>query len=310
MDKISVLMSTYREPIEWIKLSVESIINQTYKNIEYIIIVDDPDNKELISFLSDYENRFEFVKVVINEKNIGLVASLNKGLKYCSGEYIARMDADDISNKERFEKQLDLMKQYSYDIVGCAYELFYEDTVLRIASGVFTDEFCKKVLCYESCVAHPAWLVKKEVYDSLNGYRDIDACEDLDFLQRAAYKGFKIGNSREVLLRYRDNPKSISHNKVTRQRAITTYISESYRKGNIISEDEYNKFLNSERYKKICESEQYIIHQEEIYKNVNSSKLEKYNAFCKLLMQPRYVKSKIIRRRINNWKKQELNKNK
>ena len=91
MDKISVLMSTYREPIEWIKLSVESIINQTYKNIEYIIIVDDPDNKELISFLSDYENRFEFVKVVINEKNIGLVASLNKGLKYCSGEYIARI---------------------------------------------------------------------------------------------------------------------------------------------------------------------------------------------------------------------------
>lgn len=310
MDKVSVLMSTYKEPIEWIKLSIESILFQTYTNIEFVIIVDAPDNKELINLLHEYEKEYDCIKLIINEKNIGLVASLNKGLEYCTGKYIARMDADDISDKKRLEKQIELMKKEKYDMVGCAYHVFYDDKILRTAKSVFTDEYCKKVLYYESCVCHPSWIATKTVYDKLNGYRDIDACEDLDFLQRVAYNGFKIGNSREVLLKYRDNPNSISHNKVTRQRAITTCICEAYRKGRIVSESEYNDFLSSERYKKICDKEQYIIQQEETYKSMNSTKSDKYKALCSLLMQPRYLESKFVRKRINNWKKQELNKNK
>ena len=75
---ISVVMSTYREPIKYIKESVNSILHQTYKDIEFIIIVDDPDNFELIQYLKNISHSDERIKLYINEKNIGLTASLNK----------------------------------------------------------------------------------------------------------------------------------------------------------------------------------------------------------------------------------------
>ena len=101
MDKVSVIMSTYKEPIEWIQQSVDSILNQTYKNLEFIIIVDNPEYAELVSLLNDYADSDDRISVVVNNNNIGLVKSLNKALSFCTGEYVARMDADDISLPER-----------------------------------------------------------------------------------------------------------------------------------------------------------------------------------------------------------------
>ena len=101
MDKISVIMSTYKEPIEWIRRAIESILNQTYKNLEFIIVVDAPTYKELISLLNNYKDKDDRVKVVVNDSNIGLVESLNKALSLCNGSYVARMYADDKSLPER-----------------------------------------------------------------------------------------------------------------------------------------------------------------------------------------------------------------
>ena len=82
MDKISVIMSTYKEPIEWIRRAIESILNQTYKNLEFIIVVDAPTYKELISLLNNYKDKDDRVKVVVNDSNIGLVENLNKRYHY------------------------------------------------------------------------------------------------------------------------------------------------------------------------------------------------------------------------------------
>lgn len=106
MEKISVIMSTFNEKLEWVKEAIDSIINQTYRNIEFIIIVDNPNNIELKNMLEQYCIEDDRIKIIVNEFNIGLVKSLNKALKICSGEFIARMDADDISVKYRLEKQL------------------------------------------------------------------------------------------------------------------------------------------------------------------------------------------------------------
>ena len=66
MDKVSVIMSTYKEPIEWIQQSVDSILNQTYKNLEFIIIVDNPEYVELVSLLNDYADSDDRISVVVN----------------------------------------------------------------------------------------------------------------------------------------------------------------------------------------------------------------------------------------------------
>ena len=79
-ELVSVVMSTYNEKEVHLRKSIESIINQTYQNIEYIIILDNPDNKLLYKILKEYESKDNRIKVIVNKENIGLVDSLNKGI--------------------------------------------------------------------------------------------------------------------------------------------------------------------------------------------------------------------------------------
>lgn len=304
MDKVNVIMSTYKEPIEWIQQSVDSILNQTYKNFEFIIIVDNPKYKELISLLNDYADTDERISVIVNNNNIGLVRSLNKALSQCKGDYVARMDADDVSLPERLAHQIDYMNNKDYDLIGCFYEVFYEDKVLRVAKGAKTHEICTKVLQYESCSAHPAWMVRKKVFDELGGYRDFDACEDYDFLIRTSLAGYKIGNIPEVLLRYRDNPKSISHEKSGKQYSITQLLAENYRRGNKTEIKEYQSYLASPEHKKIQTTYKTIasIDRERFFAD---KKIKKTICLCRLLCFHEFRKMKNIRRRINRWKKTE-----
>ena len=109
---ISVLMSVYHEPIDWLALSVDSILNQSFSDFEFIIIVDDPNNQEAINYIRQKEEEDNRIVLLINEENVGLTKSLNKGLKIAKGNYIARMDADDISYPERFEKQFTFMESH------------------------------------------------------------------------------------------------------------------------------------------------------------------------------------------------------
>ena len=106
MPKITVLMSIYKEPIDWMILSIDSIIEQTYKDFEFIIINDNPERLDNTKLLEKYLKKDSRIKIVNNSENIGLTKSLNKGLAVSTGEYIARMDADDISLPTRFEKQI------------------------------------------------------------------------------------------------------------------------------------------------------------------------------------------------------------
>ena len=93
-------MSSYNEPIEYVQKAVNSILNQTYKYFEFIIVIDNPNNSELISFLSSTANKDERIILLINKRNIGLAMSLNRALSVSTGGFIARMDADDIKARE------------------------------------------------------------------------------------------------------------------------------------------------------------------------------------------------------------------
>ena len=112
---VSVVMSVYNSE-QTIKMSIESILNQTYKDLELIIIEDgSSDNTPFIC--KEYEKKHENVFVYSNNKNIGLTKSLNIGIKKSKGKFIARQDADDFSEPNRFERQM--VNIFKYNLDGC-----------------------------------------------------------------------------------------------------------------------------------------------------------------------------------------------
>ena len=118
MSNISVIMSVYKESPQILEQAIESILNQTFRTFEFIIILDNPSNFEaekIIRKFSNQDNRIIYVK---NEMNMGLSKSLNKAILISKYEYIARMDADDISLPTRLEDQLLYMKKNNLDLVG------------------------------------------------------------------------------------------------------------------------------------------------------------------------------------------------
>ena len=114
MPKVSILMPVYNAE-KYLIEAVDSILNQTFRDWELIIINDGSTDRsrELLSQIAD--NR---VIIVDNETNLGLINTLNKGINLCKGEYIARMDADDISTPERIEKQVQFMDSHPHHIMS------------------------------------------------------------------------------------------------------------------------------------------------------------------------------------------------
>lgn len=246
--RISVLMSTYKEPLEWTETAINSILNQTYHDIELVVIVDDPQNKELIEKLQEIQSKNKALKIIVNRYNMGLVKSLNNGLNYCTGKYIARMDADDISLPTRLEEELNFLTKYGYDIVGCRFESFFENEVVGSRAVPSKSNICAKMLKYTDCVAHPTWLVKKDVYKNLEGYREIDACEDYDFLIRASLKGYEIACINKCLFRYRHNPESISSKNTVLQGITSNMLRKFYRSKKVWAYSDYLEWRGSDAY--------------------------------------------------------------
>lgn len=224
MEKISVIMSAYNESERDLSLSIESILLQTYTNLEIIIINDNPQNLELESVLNSISD--SRVHVIKNSQNIGLVNSLNKAIAISTGDYIARMDADDISIIDRIEKQVNYLKSNNYDLIGGMIRKIDENGSF-ISNEVrfqFQYEKIKKIIRYGNQFAHPTFLGKREVFVEL-GYRQIPYCEDYDFIIRAIEKGMIIGNYPEVCLYYRIRDNGISESHLSIQMLNSEYIA-------------------------------------------------------------------------------------
>lgn len=236
---ISVIMSTYKEDERLLRESIESILNQTYRDFEYIIILDYPDNDVHKSVIEEYALKDNRIHFYINEKNMGLTDSLNRGLSLCHGEYIARMDADDISLPNRLERQMKYLEKNHYDLIGGITEMINENgTLLYSIKSVPTDpKKINKALCYSQCIAHPTWLGRKEVFEKNAGYRHMPLCEDYDFTLRAVLNGFVISNLNEPVLKYRMTSNSISRSNLFEQYLYMSYITNEYKNKRVASVD-------------------------------------------------------------------------
>ena len=236
---ISVIMSTYKEDERLLRESIESILNQTYRDFEYIIILDYPDNDVHKRVIEEYALKDDRIHFYINEKNMGLTDSLNRGLSLCHGEYIARMDADDISLPDRLERQMKYLEKNHYDLIGGITEMINENgSLLYSIKSVPTDsKKINKALRYSQCIAHPTWLGKKEVFEKNAGYRHMPLCEDYDFTLRAVLNGFVISNLNEPVLKYRMTSNSISRSNLFEQYLYMSYITNEYKNKRVASVD-------------------------------------------------------------------------
>ena len=280
--KISVLMTVYKETKEELKEAFESIINQTYKNLEIIVVFDYPEEKWRVDFIKKYrDNR---VKIIVNKKNIGLPLSLNRALKEVTGDYIARMDSDDVSILDRFEKQIKFMEENNCDLVGSYMTYFYDGKDQQVAIYPTKSDSINKLLRYKSCVLHPTWFAKPEIFTKLNGYRNIFAVEDYDFLVRAALNGFKLANYPEVLYRCRLTENSISRSNPGRQELVASYLRKKYRKNIIPTKKEIDIFVNSKSFEKKLKSYNFYCGMKDKRARYRSKKFPMFYIYTLLLL--------------------------
>lgn len=246
MCLVSVIMSTYKEEEIFLRQAIESILDQTYKDFEYIIILDNPDNDLHKRIIQEYTNNDKRIKFYVNEKNMGLTASLNKGLGLAKGKYICRMDADDISINNRIENQKKYIEENDYDLIGGISQMIDENgkSIYSIKKVPTNMDKIKKALRYNQIISHPTWFGKKEVFDKLNGYRNMPLCEDYDFTLRAVLNGYKISNIDETVLKYRMTSSSISRSNLYEQYLFARFITKKYSENKIADIKEAKQYVN------------------------------------------------------------------
>lgn len=274
--KISVIMSAYNESLDELNKSIDSIKNQTYQNIEFIIVGDNPENKNIkMAVQTANDQRIKFIE---NEENIGLVLSLNKAISKATGNFIARMDADDISKENRLKDELRYMQRNNLDIVGSFIEIVDEKGTVQkdVMRFPITTSHVKWFMRWGSCLAHPTWLVKSKVYHDLNGYRNVPRCEDYDFVLRAIAHGYKVGNIPKVELSYRIRQSGVSKSHEAEQFLLRDYLAKNMKQIDLLTEESIAEFLNSETFYRQLEQLSYYKNSKQIIKT--GTKIEKIKA--------------------------------
>ena len=162
---VSVVMSVYNSELS-LKKSIESIIRQSYENIEFLIM-DDASSDNSLNIINQFQKIDKRIKIFKNKKNVGLTKSLNLLIKETKGELIARQDADDISKKERIKKQVDYITHKNLDASTTRAKIIEENRVTPRFSYLLP----KKILIrYKNPYIHGSLVIKKTVLKEVNNY--------------------------------------------------------------------------------------------------------------------------------------------
>lgn len=266
--KVTVLMSVYNGE-RYLNEAVDSILSQTFTDFEFLII-DDASTDRTPEILRGYDD--PRIRIVTNEENLGLTKSLNKGLALARGEYIARMDADDISAPERLEKQVSFLERNT-DIGVLGTNVQYVDDFgnpLQILKWPSCDSLIKWRLCFMNPLAHPSILIRRKLLTNIGGYNEeITFAQDYDLWGRLSLIT-QFGNHEEVLLHLRKTKENISFMKYNEQKMFSHNISKRVINnitGNNISQSVVDCLLN-EKVDSNC-----------TYKDFHNGLTELYNAF-------------------------------
>lgn len=203
---VSVLLPVFNAE-KYISEAIESIQNQSFRDFE-LLIINDGSTDGTLEILQQHKKADDRI-VIISRANKGLVDTLNEGVDIARGQWIARMDADDIALPNRFALQLSMLAQTGADICGGWIQCFgASDT--RIIKHPISDEAIKTALYFGSAFAHPTVMMRTDKIKQLRYDKLWEKCEDYDLWQRAVSAGWKMANVPEVVLRYRQHENQIS----------------------------------------------------------------------------------------------------
>jgi len=216
--KVSVIMPAYNSE-KYIGTAIESILNQTYKDFEFII-VNDCSTDNTLQTIQSYSKKDRRIKVIDSKVNLKVGKAGNKALQEAKGDYIVRLDSDDWSYPERIEKQVKYMDEHP-DIVLSSGNMEICDEKLNVKnrSNLPTqpEEIMRVLLQYNPTV-HSAMIYKRKEALELGGY-SLDAAEDYMLVIDMSSKG-KLGNLDDILVKYR-----VSNNSVSSQKAKDMHIA-------------------------------------------------------------------------------------
>ncbi|SDS34663.1 Glycosyltransferase involved in cell wall bisynthesis [Pseudomonas asplenii] len=221
---ISVVLPVYNgQP--FLVEAIDSILAQSVTDFE-LIVIDDGSSDGSLGILREYERKDPRVRV-FTQKNQGLTSTLNKALELAEGQWVARMDQDDIALPFRFERQLDYLVHSNVDLVGSWVKRFgsSDQRTVRLPES---EAAIKMEMLFGSPFAHPTVMMSADLARQLRYDPSCDKAEDYDLWVRAAIAGWKMANVPEVLLLYRVHPAQISTAASNRQALLSQGIKQRY----------------------------------------------------------------------------------
>ncbi len=236
MHLVSVLMCVYNTKLSYLKESIDSILNQTYKELEFVIVNDGSTDTEVCDYLNTLPNNDSRIKLVNLEENMGLTKALNKGLDMCHGFYIARMDADDISKPERIEQQVKYMDENEeVSLLGTDIETFGENVISVNTENEYAiidnwELYRIESIFGHSGPPHPTFMFRSQFLNEhkIKYPENIVNAQDYGIMAEILKNGGVIRKLRKSLLMYRVHENQITSNRSDKQLYYQGLASEGY----------------------------------------------------------------------------------
>lgn len=216
---------------KYVAEAIESILSQTFKNFE-LIILDDASTDKTWEIIKKYSKKDGRITPVRNRTNLYIAGNRNKGISLARGKYIVWQDADDVSLPRRIEKLVELMENNpDVGICGSYLQSFVNGKDLDVRKYATDDKTLRKNIFKYSPVAQPAAIVRKSCFEELGLFNlEYPPAEDIDLSFRVGAK-YKFANIPEVLLHYREHPGSATQTRLRKQIQSTLKIRRKYAKG-------------------------------------------------------------------------------
>ena len=206
MSKVSVIIPYYQK-LDYFKKTLSSVLNQTYKNIEILIIYDDEKKSDFFK-IKKFIHKKKNIKLIINNKNYGVGMSRNKGIKYASGKYLSFLDADDIWEPNKLKYQINFMKKKNLEFTHTKYK------IINLNDKILGSINVKKNLSYKelinSCdIGLSTVVLKKKLLKNLK-FNNFKTKEDYSLWLKIAKRKVKIVGINKSLSSWRITPNSLS----------------------------------------------------------------------------------------------------
>lgn len=208
MPKVTVFMPVYNTE-KYIKRSIESILNQRFKDFE-LLIIDDGSTDNSVNIIRSFKD--SRIRLIQNSGNKGLPYTRNEGLKYSMGKYIAIMDSDDIAYINRLEEQVKVLEDNEkISVVTSNERVFYKRVPIKTVKRNTDERFLRLLLIFENCIGNTTVMFKKECLNGLIYNSNYFVCQDYKFwVDLSKYNNFTSVN--KVLMKYRTG-----HNNITKR---------------------------------------------------------------------------------------------